>query len=71
MSATASPILTIENAKFRQNYQRAGQRPACSNCMHATEHLRTTPVWWCDVGDFVTTSLAICSVYRAKKGAKS
>lgn len=58
---------SIKSAQAAQGYLRANQRPACNNCAHGEERVCITPTWWCDVGSFLTTALAICSAYQAKK----
>lgn len=57
----------IKSKQAAMNYQRANQRPACNNCMHAEERVCITPTWWCERGAFLTTALSICAEHARKK----
>ena len=54
---------TIDSAKAAMGYTQAKQRPACNNCRHMHKRESAHFTWWCELGGFFTTAMAICEQY--------
>lgn len=58
---------SIANAQAGMGYQKAKQRPSCSNCKHGMEDMqRGCPTWRCELANFLTSALATCTRHQAR-----
>lgn len=59
---------SIDNAKAAMGYVPAKQRQSCANCIHAEARDCIHPTWWCNLGNFLTSPLAVCEKNERRGG---
>lgn len=59
---------SIDAAKAAMHFIPAKERPACVNCANAEARDCIHPTWWCELGNFLTSPLAICDHYARRDG---